>query len=844
MTMVDVRTIFDEPHHQSLELLAAQALAENNVTAAFKLADRRCRILPLPESHSYVLRGEASYRLGDKAAAIADIARALEIAPDNVPANRRMLTWANGLQQSQAARAIIGHESDFALLRLALQTLQANGQRFFARVVVLEGTIEGWAVWEGDTPLKVSITDGAEESTSLFEPDAFHPLGECGHATSFRIPRPKSTVPQFISLTAADRIFYSTRTAGNDSTPDRRVFRPRPRASRDQQVTVIVPVYGDYDATRVCIDALLDELKLSGHRAILVNDATPDTRIVGYLADVAVNSRVEVTVNPRNLGFVGSINCALERTKDGDVILLNSDTIVPRGFINRLAAAARSTPDVGTVTPLSNNGEFVSFPIPNKANSLGSRRDVERIDAIAAKVNASMAIDIPSGVGFCLYISRACLDRVGALSEDFSPGYLEDVDFCLRTRRHGLRNICLPSVYVGHAGSKSFGQEKRSLVVRNLGVLERRFPEHRLECAAFMAADPLRTAREAIECVAARVAVHPRLLVAGAGVVGEAARQRAREVESATEPVLILEVRHQAEGAIVSVKSPAQAMPQSLSFNLSHCGECEALVDFLKGNEPSRIELLDPTNTPFRLVELLLKLKVPYDLFVADAGLGRYDEATVVATVQSLSGKASTKNIVNAHWFERWRQIAEGAERIIVPCGEAEAFAASTLPERAAAKIDRTYESYGVKAHKRRRTARRHLGFVPLRSCAAEQRLITDISCELGRVRPDIAITVIGAALNDVGLMRSSNVFVTGAVDPEELGRLIGALGVSNLFVSTTRPLFAHPILSFVSSLDLPTGYFDWSRRHAPSKKIDLPLDPRSSLDDLTGALSRWIPRQ
>ena len=52
--MADVRTIFDEPHHQSLELLAAQALAENNISTAFKLADRRCRILPLPEPHSYL----------------------------------------------------------------------------------------------------------------------------------------------------------------------------------------------------------------------------------------------------------------------------------------------------------------------------------------------------------------------------------------------------------------------------------------------------------------------------------------------------------------------------------------------------------------------------------------------------------------------------------------------------------------------------------------------------------------------------------------------------------------------------------------------------------------------
>ena len=156
--------------------------------------------------------------------------------------------------------------------------------------------------------------------------------------------------------------------------------------------------------------------------------------------------------------------------EQGDVILLNSDTIVPPGFIDRLAAAAHSSADIGTVTPLSNNGEFTSFPIPNISNPLPSRKEIIRIDRIAAKANSDRIVDIPSGIGFCLYVTRACLDSVGPLSEDFGPGYLEDADFCLRAREHGFRNVCAPSVYVGHAGSKSFGKEKRSLVVRNLGV--------------------------------------------------------------------------------------------------------------------------------------------------------------------------------------------------------------------------------------------------------------------------------------------------------------------------------------------------------------------------------------
>jgi hypothetical protein len=51
-------------------------------------------------------------------------------------------------------------------------------------------------------------------------------------------------------------------------------------------------------------------------------------------------------------------------------------------------------------------------------------------------------------------------------------------------------------------------------------------------------------------------------------------------------------------------------MPQSLQFNLSFSRECESLIDFVQSMQPSRIEILDSTNVPFRLVDLLLKLKV------------------------------------------------------------------------------------------------------------------------------------------------------------------------------------------------------------------------------------------
>ena len=80
------------------------------------------------------------------------------------------------------------------------------------------------------------------------------------------------------------------------------------------------------------------------YRIVLVNDATPDPRIAEYLNALGNDASVLLLTNTRNLGFVGSVNRALERLGDEDVILLNSDTIVPKDFIARLAAAAGSDP--------------------------------------------------------------------------------------------------------------------------------------------------------------------------------------------------------------------------------------------------------------------------------------------------------------------------------------------------------------------------------------------------------------------------------------------------------------------------------------------------------------------
>jgi GT2 family glycosyltransferase len=63
----------------------------------------------------------------------------------------------------------------------------------------------------------------------------------------------------------------------------------------------------------------------------------------------------------RNLGFIGTVNRGFAETS-GDVVLLNSDTIVTHGWLAKMVACAESDPRIATITPFSNNAEICSYP--------------------------------------------------------------------------------------------------------------------------------------------------------------------------------------------------------------------------------------------------------------------------------------------------------------------------------------------------------------------------------------------------------------------------------------------------------------------------------------------------
>ncbi len=264
--------------------------------------------------------------------------------------------------------------------------------------------------------------------------------------------------------------------------------------------TVIVPVHNALEALDACL-ASLDRTLPPGAAVLLADDASPDPRIAPLLDGWAGRTRLAARVvrRPRNLGFPGNCNAAFAETGDSDVVLLNSDTVATPGWLAQLARCAAADPRIATATPWSNNAEICSFPRFCEDNPAPSDADAGAIADAAASLPGEYP-DLPTGVGFCLFIRRAALRQLGGFDADtFGRGYGEENDFCLRVAAMGWRNVLCDTAYVVHQGGASFAPLDLAPNGDNLARLLARWPDYNERVARFIMADPLRPLRQRLE---------------------------------------------------------------------------------------------------------------------------------------------------------------------------------------------------------------------------------------------------------------------------------------------------------------------------------------------------------
>ena len=626
----------------------------------------------------------------------------------------------------------------------------------------------------------------------------------------------------------------------------------RPVESAAREVDVVVPVHGGGAETLACLDSVLASVPASTVVHV-VDDASPDAALHDALRALHAAGRIRLLRHAENRGFPAAANAGLRAAEGRDAVLLNSDTLVPPGWLERLRRAAYSGPAIGSATPLSNEATIVSYPDPAGGNAVP-----DRADQIAQRANAGLTAELPVGVGFCLYLRRDCLDQVGLLREDlFAQGYGEENDLCLRARHAGWRHVAALDVFVAHVGGRSFGAGRAQLRRRNAAILNRHHPGYDALIAAHIAADPLFEARrrmDALRWVEARWDAGAVLLVTHAegGGVAELVASRCAALR--------------AQGMRPVVLRPAKGGCQIDGFPNLRFALPSELADFaalLRPDRPTHIEVHHLLGHEHALLDLARLLDLPVDIWVHDyaafcprialvGGERRYcgepDVEGCAACVADFGSKLCETIAVPDLLARSAREFA-ASRRVVAPTQDAAQRLRRHFPGLAPEIVP--WEDDGALLPPDDIVHNARLRICVVGAIGAEKGYDVLLACVRDARRRSLPLdfVVVGRTEDDERLLAAGPVFVTGPYKPDEAVPLIRAQRADLAFFPSVWPEVWCFALSRAWQAGLRVVAFDLGaqaeRIRATGRGALLPLGlPPAAVNDALLRLARSQPER
>jgi len=232
----------------------------------------------------------------------------------------------------------------------------------------------------------------------------------------------------------------------------------------DNTVDIIICVHNALDDVKKCLESVV-KYTTSPYSLILVDDGS-DAPTKSYLEDFSKTYRTKLERNKIAKGYTFASNQALRLSIADYVLLLNSDTIVTPEWLDRMIECAEDK-RTGIVGPLSNTASWQSVPEIEVSgdwaqNDLPSEISIEKMGGLIAKYSARLYPEIPFLNGFCLLIKRDLINDIGYFDEElFGKGYGEENDYCIRACKSQWNLRVADDVYIYHAQSRSYSNEKR-----------------------------------------------------------------------------------------------------------------------------------------------------------------------------------------------------------------------------------------------------------------------------------------------------------------------------------------------------------------------------------------------
>jgi GT2 family glycosyltransferase len=386
-----------------------------------------------------------------------------------------------------------------------------------------------------------------------------------------------------------------------------------PRLPRTVVVDVVIPVYRGLQETQRCLASVLADVGKPLGRIIVVDDRSPDPDLSTWLRTLAESRQIHLLCNTRNLGFVASVNRGMAEAGEHDVVLLNSDTEVPQGWLARLTAQAYAAKRIATVSPFSNNATICGYP-DNHGGPIAFRQTLAEIDETCRTVNAGRFVDVPTAVGFCMYIRREALRQVGEFdAERFTLGYGEENDFCLRASALGWHHRLACDTFVYHKGSVSFGDRANQLSQRAMRLILQRYPNYLRDIARHVSLDAVGPFRFTMTAALFRQSKLPVILMVAHELGGGVRRHIDSIATRLGDQARFLLLQATSRGAELSIPS----LPDHPVLTLP-AARINDLASMLRSMNLSRIHIHNLIGMDMDIRALIRKLDVPFDTTVHD----------------------------------------------------------------------------------------------------------------------------------------------------------------------------------------------------------------------------------
>lgn len=266
--------------------------------------------------------------------------------------------------------------------------------------------------------------------------------------------------------------------------------------SKITSLDIIIPIYNALDYTKFCIESIIkfakndNEIKTS---IILVNDNS-NKETTEYLRETSQNNSNFLLINnEENLGFVKTCNKGLAQSNSDISILLNTDTVIPPNFIEKIINCFASDEKIGIASPIASASNNFYIPIYPGYTFF-------EMAQLISDNSEHRYPNIVSPEGFCYCIKKDVIEQQGYLDEIYGRGYYEESDYAMRALNNGWKTVCIDDLYVYHRRHVSFKSEVDSLKIKNKKIFNTRWEKLKLaKSQEYNQPHPLNYLREKFE---------------------------------------------------------------------------------------------------------------------------------------------------------------------------------------------------------------------------------------------------------------------------------------------------------------------------------------------------------